>query len=78
MSFMEAKNVKAIEGVPVSDVDRAKLARDRELGIVHFNNIKDEKPKEKGKGKDAKKSPSASKETRLEDSIDEGIVQAIK
>ncbi|KAA8568515.1 hypothetical protein EYC84_007539 [Monilinia fructicola] len=68
----------AIEGVPVSDVDRAKLARDRELGIVHFNNIKDEKPKEKGKGKDAKKSPSASKETRLEDSIDEGIVQAIK
>nr|DAC85238.1 TPA_exp: alpha-L-rhamnosidase [Monilinia laxa] len=81
MSFMEAKNVKAIEGVPVSDVDREKLANDRELGIVHFNNIKDEKPKEKGekkKEKEGKKSQGASKETRLEDSIEEGIVQAIK
>ncbi|KAI9646240.1 hypothetical protein NHQ30_005680 [Ciborinia camelliae] len=80
MSFMEAKKVKAIEGVPVSDVDREKLARDRELGVVHFNNIKDEKPKEKeGKVKGWKKSrQSTSEETRLEKSIGEGVAQVAR
>ncbi|PQE16082.1 alpha-L-rhamnosidase C protein [Rutstroemia sp. NJR-2017a WRK4] len=46
MTFVESKKVKAIEGVPVSEKDQEKLIQDRELGIVHFNNIKDEKPKE--------------------------------
>ncbi|QSZ35187.1 hypothetical protein DSL72_008054 [Monilinia vaccinii-corymbosi] len=87
MSFIEAKNVKAIEGVPVSDVDREKLARDRELGIVHFNNINDEKPKEKGerrerrKTKGEKKSQSTSEETRLEGGRgvnEEGLAHMIK
>ncbi|KAK2630136.1 hypothetical protein QTJ16_000956 [Diplocarpon rosae] len=47
MSFIEGKHVKAIEGVPVSEADQGRLRRDRELGIVHYNNIKDERPKEK-------------------------------
>lgn len=47
VSFLEGKKVKSIEGVPLSDQDRQKLARDRELGILHYNNIKDKKPKEK-------------------------------
>lgn len=46
MTFVESKKVKTIEGVPVSEKDQEKLRRDRELGIVHFNNIKDERPKE--------------------------------
>jgi len=49
MAFIEGKHVKAIEGVPVSEKDQERLKRDRELGIAHYNNIKDEKPKEKEK-----------------------------
>ncbi|RKU47896.1 hypothetical protein DL546_008999 [Coniochaeta pulveracea] len=48
VGFLEGKKVKSIEGVPLTDQDRERLARDRELGIAHFNNIKDKKPKEKG------------------------------
>jgi Protein of unknown function (DUF2985) len=47
MAFVEGKHVKAIEGVPVSEKDQERLKQDRELGIIHYNNIKDEKPKEK-------------------------------
>lgn len=47
MVFKEGKKIKGIEGVPVSDEDRERLKRDREMGIVHFNNLKDEKPKQK-------------------------------
>jgi hypothetical protein len=47
MGFVEGKHVKAIEGVPVTDEEKEILRRDREAGIVHWNNIKDEKPKEK-------------------------------
>ncbi|KUJ20991.1 uncharacterized protein LY89DRAFT_704949 [Mollisia scopiformis] len=47
MAFIEGKHVKAIEGVPVSEKDQERLKRDRELGITHYNNIKDEGPKEK-------------------------------
>lgn len=50
MSFVEGKKVKAVEGVSVSEEDREKLGRDREMGVIHWNNIKDEEPKEK-KGK---------------------------
>lgn len=47
MSFVEGKHVKAIEGVPVTDEEKETLRKDREAGILHWNNIKDEKPKEK-------------------------------
>ncbi|CAK7224719.1 hypothetical protein SBRCBS47491_005645 [Sporothrix bragantina] len=45
--FVEGKRVKGIEGVPLSDEDRLKLAEDRERGIYHYNNLKAKKPKEK-------------------------------
>jgi len=48
--FLEGQKVKSIEGVPLNERDHEKLARDKELGILHYNNIKDKKPKEKGKG----------------------------
>ncbi|KAK1769198.1 hypothetical protein QBC33DRAFT_576991 [Phialemonium atrogriseum] len=47
MMFVEGKKVKSIEGVPLTGRDLERLARDRELGIPHYNNIKDKKPKEK-------------------------------
>lgn len=46
MSFVEGKKVKCIEGVPVTEKDLEQLKKDNELGITHWNNIKDEKPKE--------------------------------
>lgn len=52
MMFVEGRRVKSIEGVPLSDRDRERLARDKELGILHYNNLKDKPPvKEKEKGK---------------------------
>ncbi|KAJ0108575.1 lpha-l-rhamnosidase c [Diaporthe amygdali] len=58
--FIEGKKVKSIEGVPLTDRDRARLERDQELGIKHYNNIKD-KPlkKEKSKGEDTKEKASS-------------------
>ncbi|ROW12797.1 hypothetical protein VMCG_00258 [Cytospora schulzeri] len=50
MMFIEGKNVKGIEGVPLTERDRARLERDHELGILHYNNLKD-KPLAKEKGK---------------------------
>lgn len=47
MGFVEGKKVKAIEGVQVSAADKERLKRDREMGIVHYNNLKGEKPKPK-------------------------------
>ncbi|KAF0315363.1 hypothetical protein K4K61_012832 [Colletotrichum sp. SAR11_59] len=47
MMFHESKKVKSIEGVPVSKDDQERLARDKELGIQHYNNIRDKPPKEK-------------------------------
>jgi hypothetical protein len=47
--FLEGKKVKSIEGVPLTDQDRERLARDKELGILHYNNIKGKKPKEKSR-----------------------------
>ncbi|KAL5612543.1 hypothetical protein BROUX41_004358 [Berkeleyomyces rouxiae] len=43
--FVEGKRVKGVEGVPLTDRDIAKLNRDKELGISHYNNIDDKKPK---------------------------------
>lgn len=53
--FFEGKKVKSIEGVPLTDRDRARLERDQELGITHYNNIKD-KPLKKEKSKGSKRS----------------------
>jgi hypothetical protein len=47
MIFMEGKKVKGVEGIPVSEKDQERLKKDRELGIVHVNNINDAMPKEK-------------------------------
>lgn len=55
MMFMEGKKVKGIEGVPISDQDRQKLAEDRENGVWHFNNIKAKDLSEDGKKKKKKK-----------------------
>lgn len=61
--FIEGKNVKSIEGVPLTDRDRERLLRDRELGIPHYNNMKDkppvtEKEKKKQKEQDVEKASS--------------------
>ncbi|KAH6849807.1 hypothetical protein B0I37DRAFT_97343 [Chaetomium sp. MPI-CAGE-AT-0009] len=48
--FVEGQKVNSIEGVPLSERDLERLARDKELGIPHYNNLKDKKPKEKNKG----------------------------
>lgn len=47
--FFEGKAVKGVEGVPVSQADMEMLARDRERGIYHFNNMgdKDEERRKK-------------------------------
>ncbi|KAK2066560.1 hypothetical protein P8C59_000366 [Phyllachora maydis] len=45
--FVEGNKVKAIEGVACSARDLAKLQSDKTRGILHYNNIKDKKPKEK-------------------------------
>ncbi|KAI3547206.1 hypothetical protein CABS01_00156 [Colletotrichum abscissum] len=47
MMFFEGKKVKSIEGVPLSKEDEERLAKDKEMGVHHYNNIKDKKPKEK-------------------------------
>lgn len=47
MQFFEGKKIKGIEGVAVTPEDLEVLKKDREVGVVHYNNIKDEKPKEK-------------------------------
>lgn len=82
MSFIEGKHVKAIEGVPVSEADRERLRRDRELGITHYNNIKAEKPKEKKnkgeKGGLFKRKQKDSEVARVESSIGEGASQIVK
>ncbi|PHH67897.1 hypothetical protein CDD82_1014 [Ophiocordyceps australis] len=44
--FVEANTIKSIEGIPVSQEDKETLQRDRDLGIWHFNNIKDKRPKD--------------------------------
>lgn len=49
--FVEGKQVKGVEGVPVSQEDLELLARDRERGVYHINNIDDKAEKEKKKKK---------------------------
>lgn len=54
MMFLEGKKVKSIEGVPITEQDRKKLAEDREKGVWHFNNIKDKDLSRDKKKKGAK------------------------
>jgi hypothetical protein len=82
MAFIEGKHVKAIEGIPVSEKDQERLKRDRELGITHFNNIKDAPPKEKkvksNKGL-FKGNQKADKEVKVEKSaLEEGVDQVVR
>ncbi len=82
MSFIEGKHVKAIEGVPVTEADQERLRRDRELGIVHYNNIKAEKPKEK-KAKEEKATLFKRKHksgdvSRVESALEDGATQTVK
>jgi hypothetical protein len=47
VTFLEGKRVKAIEGVPLTEKEKDILRRDKEAGIIHYNNINGKKPKEK-------------------------------
>ncbi|KKA26727.1 hypothetical protein TD95_005451 [Thielaviopsis punctulata] len=49
--FLEGKRVKSIEGVPLTERDLERLQRDKELGISHYNNLGDKKPKISGEKK---------------------------
>ncbi|KAI1755358.1 hypothetical protein F4782DRAFT_488267 [Xylaria castorea] len=51
MEVVQAVDVKAIEGVPLTKRDRERLARDKELGIPHYNNFKDKNPEEEKKAR---------------------------
>ncbi|UNI19696.1 hypothetical protein JDV02_005867 [Purpureocillium takamizusanense] len=53
--FLEGKYAKGIEGVPVSQQDLEQLERDRERGIWHYNNIKDEDLEAKRRKEEEKK-----------------------
>ncbi len=66
MIFMEGKKVKSVEGIPVSEKDQEQLKRDRELGIVHINNIKDAVPKQK-KTKTKTKTKAAGKSQKAKE-----------
>jgi hypothetical protein len=82
MAFIEGKHVKAIEGIPVSERDQERLKRDRELGITHFNNIKDAPPKEK-KAKSNKglfkRNHKADEEVKVgESALEEGADQVVR
>jgi hypothetical protein len=47
VQFREGRAIKSFEGVPVSSEELGRLRQDQELGVLHYNNIKDKKPKDK-------------------------------
>ncbi|KAI1423804.1 hypothetical protein F5Y12DRAFT_507628 [Xylaria sp. FL1777] len=51
IEIRQVLSVRAIEGVPLTKRDIQRLARDKELGIPHYNNIKDKDPEKKAKKK---------------------------
>ncbi|KAF3059225.1 putative alpha-l-rhamnosidase c protein [Daldinia childiae] len=55
MMGVEGKHVKAIEGVPLTKRDIERLARDKELGIPHYNNLGDKNPEDEKEKKKMKK-----------------------
>lgn len=59
--FFEGKTVKGIEGVPVSQADMELLARDREQGIFHFNNMGDKDEEMERMKKEMKKEKKVGK-----------------
>ncbi|KAK8149715.1 hypothetical protein G3M48_005796 [Beauveria asiatica] len=61
--FFEGKAVKGIEGVPVSQADMELLAKDRERGIYHFNNMRD-KSEQKSNKREAKKGYSQNRRSK--------------
>lgn len=65
MMGVEGKHVKAIEGVELTKRDKKRLARDEELGITHYNNVKDADPDKK---KEKKRRWRSSKEEGVEKS----------
>ena len=79
MAFIEGKHVKAIEGVPVSERDQERLRRDNELGITHWNNINDEKPKEKQNGGLFHRKHGEGLDVQIEGSaVENGITQVVR
>ncbi|KAI0390366.1 hypothetical protein F5Y17DRAFT_445090 [Xylariaceae sp. FL0594] len=52
---IQKMRVKSIEGVKLTKRDLKRLARDKELGIPHYNNIKDKDPEKKRKKTEEKK-----------------------
>ncbi|KAJ2981615.1 hypothetical protein NUW58_g6648 [Xylaria curta] len=55
MEVAQVMRVKAIEGVALTKTDIQRLARDKELGIPHYNNMYDENTEEKEREKAEKK-----------------------
>ncbi|KAI1265128.1 hypothetical protein F5Y18DRAFT_59273 [Xylariaceae sp. FL1019] len=53
MQAIQQNNVKKVEGVPLTKKDHERLLRDRQMGILHYNNLKDKDPavKKKEKGR---------------------------
>lgn len=67
---IDGKHVKIIEGVPLTKQDIARLARDRELGIPHYNNFHDKDPAELEK----KQSKKSQKDRSLSSKSDKSAV----
>ncbi|KAI1816018.1 hypothetical protein GGS20DRAFT_583950 [Poronia punctata] len=61
---IEKKNVKAIEGVPLTKRDVRRLVYDKERGIPHYNNIKDKDPEEKRRKAEEKAESKKNKSSR--------------
>ncbi|KAI9050033.1 hypothetical protein LZ554_006178 [Drepanopeziza brunnea f. sp. 'monogermtubi'] len=84
VTFIEGKHVKAIEGVPVSKADQERLRRDRELGILHYNNINAEKPKEKKKVEEdeesglLKRKLNGHEKAPVESALEHGATQVVR
>ncbi|EHK98072.1 hypothetical protein M7I_6121 [Glarea lozoyensis 74030] len=82
MAFIEGKHVKSIEGVPVTEKDQVRLAKDKEAGVTHYNNIKGVKPKEKKadeeKGLFHRKDKHTAAVQVEEDAIGEGVSQVVR
>ncbi|KAI0971745.1 hypothetical protein F4678DRAFT_73408 [Xylaria arbuscula] len=55
MEAAQVLNVRTIEGVPLTRRDIERLARDKELGIPHYNNFRDKDPEEEKRKRAEKK-----------------------
>lgn len=57
----EGSSVKSVEGISLTDEDKARLQSDEARGILHYNNKKDQLPKEIQKAEKAKVKQSVEK-----------------